>query len=95
MILYTSGEIDERWRNGKGNEKVMVGLAKRKDLLALLCTVIFYYGILAYTGGVKFKSGFNIPDKNSHLTNGPSPTAGCPFTLTIINKENYFSLFFS
>lgn len=41
---------------------------------------IFYYGILAHTGGVKFKSGLNMAEQNSHLTNGPSPTAGCSFT---------------
>lgn len=29
MILYTKGEINERWGNRKGNEKVKVGLAER------------------------------------------------------------------
>lgn len=46
MILYTKGEINERWRNRKGNEKVKVDLAERKDsqtlLAALVCLPICY-----------------------------------------------------
>ncbi len=30
----------------------------------------------------------NIAEQNSHVTNGPSPTAGCSFALAKILKEN-------
>lgn len=40
VVLYTKGEINERWRNRTGKEKVMVGLAESKDLQTLLASLV-------------------------------------------------------
>lgn len=112
--LYTKGEINEKWRNRRGNEKVMVGLAERNHsqtqpvgLVGLpFCynssynyhhVDIFYYGILAYIGGIKFKSALNIAEQNIHLTNGPSPTAGCSVALAkiLVHQGEMFLLLLS
>lgn len=40
MILYTKRGINERWRNRKGNEKVEVGSAERKESQMLPAAVV-------------------------------------------------------
>lgn len=43
MVLYTKGEINERWRNRKGNEEVKVGLAERKKSQTLLAGLLLLF----------------------------------------------------
>lgn len=38
-MMYTKGEINLEWRSTKGNEKVKVGLAERKDSKTLLAAL--------------------------------------------------------